>query len=357
VKIALTYNVRPPAGTGGEPDDTYAEWDESETIAAVQSALAVEHEVVLIEAAERAEEDLLEARPDLVFNMAEGLAGPDREARIPAILERLDIPFTGSSSATLTRCLDKAAAKDALRAAGLLTPPCTVVRDAADIRRPAPLPLIVKPLHEGSSKGVFDSSVVTTAGELEAAVRRVVDRYGQPALVEAFLPGREFTVALLGNEPRVTVLPPVEIRFDDLPAGARRVYSYEAKWLWDTPERPLDMFRCPAEVSPGLARAIAALCRRAFVALGCRDWCRIDVRLDEDDRPHVLELNPLPGVLPDPDSHSCFPAAAAAAGLSYGELIRRVVGHACERHGLPRPRPRRGLPRRPYAAGSPRPGA
>src|SRR5439155_8517119 len=133
-----------------------------------------------------------------------------------------------------------------------------------------------------------------------------------------------FTVALLGNSPEVTVLPLVEICFTALPQGTLPLYSYAAKWLWDTPEHPLDILRCPADLPAPLTQAIAALCQQAFLALECRDWCRIDVRLDAQGQPYILELNPLPGILPDPARHSCFPTAAATARITYPELICRV---------------------------------
>lgn len=325
MKIALIYNLRPThdARRAG-PDDMYAEWDEPDTIAAVQAALATAHEVVLIEDNSEVEACLHASAPDIVFNLAEGLSGPDREARIPALLERWGIPFTGSSARTLRACLDKAATKRVLLQHGLPTPAYAVVHCAAVLPDFPAFPLMVKPLHEGSSKGIADTSVVHTLTALQARVTYVLGTYRQPALVETFLSGREFTVALLGNSPEVTVLPLVEICFTALPQGALPVYSYAAKWLWDTPAHPLDILRCPADLPGDLVQAIAALCHRAFLALECRDWCRIDVRLDGHGQPHILELNPLPGILPNAASHSCFPTAAATAHISYAALIRGV---------------------------------
>ena len=196
-------------------------------------------------------------------------------------------------------------------------------------------PLIVKPLHEGSSKGISGASVVHTPVALQRRVAHVLETYHQPALVETFLPGREFTAALVGNSPEIIVLPLVEICFTALPPGAVPLYSYAAKWLWDTPQHPRAILRCPADLPTDLTRAIADLCRRAFVALECRDWCRIDVRLDAHGQPHILELNPLPGIVPAPECHACFPTAAAAAQISYPELIRQVLSHAGQRYGLP----------------------
>ncbi len=318
-----------------EPTTTQEErWDEPDTIAAVQAALATTHEVVLIEDNSAVEACLRASAPDIVFNLAEGLAGPDREARIPALLERWGIPFTGSSARTLRTCLDKAATKRVLQQHGLPTPPYTVVHGAAALSDLPAFPLLVKPLHEGSSKGIDEASVVYTLAALQVRVAHVLETYRQPALVETFLLGREFTVALLGNSPEVTVLPLVEICFTALPQGALPLYSYAAKWLWDTPAHPLDILRCPTDLPADLAQAIADLCCRAFLALECRDWCRIDVRLDAHGQPHILELNPLPGILPNPASHSCFPTAAAAAHLSYAELVRRVLAQARQRCGL-----------------------
>ena len=335
MKVALVYNLRPVTAAGSAlPDDTYAEWDEPETIAAVQAALAAVHEVVLIEDNGEMAARLRASAPDIVFNLAEGWTGPDREARLPALLERWQMPFTGSSSHTLRTCLDKAAAKRVLLQHGLPTPAHAVVYDAHSLPVLPAFPLIVKPLHEGSSKGIAGASVVHTPAALQTRVAHVLATYHQPALVETFLPGREFTVALVGNSPEITVFPLVEICFTALPPGAVPLYSYAAKWLWDTPTQPLDILRCPADIPADLAHAITDLCRRAFVALECRDWCRIDVRLDAHGQPHILELNPLPGILPDPARHSCFPTAAAAAQLSYPDLIRRVLSHAGQRYGL-----------------------
>src|SRR5215468_4788576 len=163
MKVALTYNLRPMSATGSAlADDTYIEWDEPATIAAVQAALAAAHEVVLIEDNDELAARLRASAPDIVFNMAEGLSGPDREARLPALLERWHIPFTGSSSGTLRRCLDKAAAKRVLQQHGLPTPAHAVVYHTHTLPALPEFPLIVKPMHEGSSKGIAEASVVHT---------------------------------------------------------------------------------------------------------------------------------------------------------------------------------------------------
>lgn len=315
--------------------DTYAEWDTQETIDAVHAALAERHRVTLIEANEEAFQRFREVQPDIVFNLAEGFNGASREAQIPAMLEMLGIPYTGSDPVTLGICLDKSRAKQILSFHSIPTPPFTVLSSLADFSASKfPLPAIVKPLHEGSSKGIFNTSIVRTSRELQTEVEKVLVEYDQPALVEAYLPGREFTVALLGNGSDIRVLPIVEIRFDSLPAGVNPIYSYEAKWIWDGAEHPIDVHECPAKLNAALRSKIESLCVRAFRALGCRDWCRIDVRLDGQGEPQVLELNPLPGILPNPEDHSCFPQAARAAGMSYGEMLNAVLDSALERNGL-----------------------
>jgi D-alanine-D-alanine ligase len=316
--------------------DTYAEWDSEDTILAVKTALERHHTVTLIEADEEAYQKLLQIQPAIVFNIAEGLRGPSREAQIPAMLEMLGIPYTGSDPLTLGICLDKSRAKEILSHNSIPTPPFKVVNSIQELSNLSiTFPCIVKPLHEGSSKGVLDSSVVRSSAELQQQVKRILDEYAEPALVETFLSGREFTVALLGNDDDVRVLPIIEIRFDLLPNGANPIYSFEAKWEWDTLDHPLgQMYTCPAKIDPMLENKIKEVCLKAYKVLRCRDWCRIDVRLDENGVPNIIELNPLPGILPNPDDHSAFPMAARNAGLGYESMLNEVLNLAIKRHRI-----------------------
>lgn len=315
--------------------DLYAEWDTFETIDAVRSALAITNDVTLVEADLDCYSRLRELRPDIVFNIAEGLHGVSREAQIPAMLELLRIPYSGSDPLTLAVCLDKSRTKEILSYYKIPTPRFQVVSTPAAVQGVnLRFPVIVKPLHEGSSKGIFNSSLVSSKEDLQKEVENVRSRYNQPALVEEFLAGREFTVAMLGNGENVRVLPIVEILFDSLPSDVNRIYSYEAKWIWDRSDSPLEIFRCPAQVSDTLKNEIEAVCRKTYSVLRCRDWCRIDIRLDAHNIPHVLELNPLPGILPKPEDNSCFPKAARAVGLSYDELMQTVLTLAAVRNGL-----------------------
>lgn len=341
LRIGFAYNEKPeaedePPGTTRPLGDQFAEWDDAGTITAVEAALAAAGEVIRLEADERFPERLRAARPDILFNIAEGLHGPNREAHVPAICEFFDIPYTGSDPLTLGLALDKRRTREVLAAAGVAVAAGVVVTGTEDRHHAleVPVPAVVKPLFEGSSKGIPESALCDSPDDVLARVDRVLEEYRQPALVEAFLPGREFTCAILGTGAAARALPLVEIRFDALPAGARPIYGYEAKWLWDRPEHPLQIFQCPARVEPRLEEWIEETALSAHRALGCRDWSRVDLRLDDAGVPCVIELNPLPGVLPDPQQNSCFPKAARAADLEYGAMIRAVLESALERHGL-----------------------
>jgi len=337
--MEATLNSRPAEHKDEEdepplPDDMLAECDSDETIAAVGHALQERHQVVFIESDEKAYGRLKRQRPHLVFNIAERVVGPNRESHIPVVCEMLDIPYTGSDPLTLGICLDKSRAKEILTYHRIPNPAFWIIESAAAIPDGIRLPAIVKPLTEGSSKGIKNNSLVHTIGELYERVEEVVGTYKQPVIVERFLAGREVTGGVLGNAPNYEVLPIVEIDHGELPAGAAPIYSYEAKWLWDTREKPLDIFKCPAPV-PGVLRAkIENVVVRTCTVLRIRDWCRVDVRLDDKGEPNILEVNPLPGILPRPEDNSCLPKAARTAGYSYSDLIHRVVEEASKRHGL-----------------------
>ncbi len=346
LRIALAYNEKPaelPAEDAeppsGEPPhtsshDRFAEWDEPATIAAVEAALRRVGTVVRLEADDHFPGKLRDAQPDIVFNIAEGLNGPNREAHVPAMCEYYGIPYTGSDVLTLALALDKRRAKEVFVARGVPTAPFTVLHAGDPLPPDFPLPAVVKPVHEGSSMGIPERALCATPEQVRRRAGEIAEQYRQAALVEGFLPGREFTVAVLGNNGDARVLPIVEIRFDALPAGAAPLYGYEAKWVWDTTEDPLEIFDCPARLPEPLAREIADAALGAFHALGCRDWGRVDVRLDAAGRANVIEINPLPGILPDPRQNSCFPKAGRAAGLDYESLIGAVLLAALRRYGI-----------------------
>jgi D-alanine-D-alanine ligase len=345
MKIALTYSSKngliqefnEQNKSGETPsEDFFAEGDSMVTIHAVQQALTrLDQSVIGIEADHDALTNLTAARPDLVMNIAEGLTGDFRESYIPLLCERLGLPYTGSDPLTLGICLNKMRAKEILQSYQIATPPFQVFRPHEPVETGHVIfPAIVKPVAEGSSKGIDNRSVVKDPTEARNVISEKLLKYQQPVIVESFLTGDEFTVALWGNGDAVEVLPIVSICFDQLPPGAWPMYSYEAKWIWDVPEKPLQIFHCPAKISSQLKAEIESVAKRAYHILGVRDWCRIDVRLDAHGVPNIIELNPLPGILPNPEDNSCFPKAARTAGYSYVEMIGKLISIASQRCGL-----------------------
>ena len=362
-RIGFAYNLKPedsstteaaqiPTADGEstrleeEPppvSDEFAEWDSIETIDAVANALSALGKVIRLEADESFPEKLRRARPDIVFNIAEGKNGVNREAHVPAICEFYGVPYSGSDPLTLSISLDKAKTKEMLAYHGVRTARFAVVTGMHELgkARELPFPLFAKPIHEGSSKGITEKNFCRTPAELETQTAFLLETHRQPVIVEEYLPGAEFTCAVLGNGADAKVLPIVGMNFASLPEGALPIYGYEAKWIWDRPERPLQMFDCPAHIDDSLRREIERVTLEAYRVLGCRDWSRIDVRLDADAQPNVVEVNPLPGILPDPADNSCFPKAARAAGMSYDELIQSCLKLAAARQGVAISRPLR----------------
>ena len=354
VRIGLAFNLKPlapataagasidpsvTAGSNGralrydlEQPDLYAEWDEPATIDAVERALRPLGEVIRLEAVSDFPRRLMETRPDFVFNVAEGLFGVSREAHVLFICEFLGIPYSASDPLTLALSLHKGRAKEILQSRGVPTAPFMMARTVADARNCSlAFPVFAKPAFEGSGKGVSVKSVCQNRKQLVKQVNYLLSTYQEPVLVESYLPGSEFTIAILGNGEEAHCLPIVGMRFNELPEGAPPIYGYEAKWIWDRPDDPLEIFECPARVPARLATQIRSVSLAAYHALECRDWCRVDVRCDAQGIPNVVELNPLPGILPDPRDNSCFPKAARAAGMSYDDLLRRVADIAWRR--------------------------
>jgi len=332
--IGFTYNCKKNS-LSEEPVDLYAEFDEPSTVNAIRDAIASGgHRVIMLEADENIYHKLKTNKVDLIFNIAEGVRGESRESQVPIICEMLEIPYSGSGPLTLALTLDKAKTKEILVCNQIPTPKFQVFRTGREKMNPKlKYPLIVKPVREGSSKGIKDNSVVRNKKELFERVMEVLKTYSQPALVEKFLTGREFTVAILGND-KPKILPIVEVLFNDLPAGVNKIDSYEAKWVWDDPKNPLDCLVCPAKITKKLEKTIKEVSLRTYQALDCRDWARLDIRLDSKGTPNVLEVNALPGVIPDPKCNSRFPKAARTAGMDYNEMILSVLNAAIKRCGI-----------------------
>jgi len=320
IRVGFTYNVKRDhhLSTTGTSEDHMAEWDPPETIIAIANALARQgHIVVHLEATPDLPRVLAEADVDLIFNIAEGVEGRNREAQVPALCELLGIPYTGSDSATLAIALDKALCKKVLMQHDILTPAYQLMETGRErLSSELKFPLIVKPNAEGSSKGIGSASVVDNEEELRATVGKIIDLYRQPALVEEYIKGREFTVGLLGDK-RPRVLPPMEIRFRD-EDNDRPVYDFKVKQEWEKHV----YYECPATVTDAELKAIEKIARATFWALDCRDVARVDLRMAEDGRLYVLEVNPLPGLTPD---YSDLVLIAKAVGMEYDQLVGEIM--------------------------------
>ncbi|MEW5849001.1 MAG: ATP-grasp domain-containing protein [Myxococcota bacterium] len=325
LRVGFAYNVKRVKPTiDGSAGDEEAEFDSPMTLDAIANAIASHgHEVIRLEATPDLPRQVLATQPDVVFNIAEGLAGRSREAHVPALLELLGIPYTGSDAATLAVALDKALAKRVLRQHNIPTPAFQVMDTGKErLDRALRFPLIVKPNAEGTSKGIGPSSVVDNEEQLRAQARELIERYDQRVLVEEYIKGREFTIGLLGHRPP-KVLPPMEIVFTD-PANERPLYDFAIKQDWNRHVR----YDCPAQLTPQLLRSLEKVARDTFEALDCRDVGRVDVRLGNDGVPYVLEVNPLPGLTPD---FSDLVLIAKAAGMDYRTLIGEILAGAIKR--------------------------
>jgi len=322
--VGLTFNLKRTMPRAGGVDDQEAEYDAPSTIAKLREAIeSWGHEVVELEADTELPTKVLASGADLVFNIAEGIQGRSRESQVPALLELLDIPYTGSDPTSLSLALDKGLAKRVVRQAGVHTPDfLTLTTGKERLPKDFTFPAIVKPLAEGSSKGVIGSSVVSDEAELRAVAREMIGKYDQPALAETYLPGREFTLGLLG-ERRPRVLPAMEIVFTD-GSEEHPIYTFDDKLELGERVR----YQVPAAVDDPLRRELERVARRTFVALGCRDVARVDVRLDEAGHVHFIECNPLPGLTPG-WSDLCL--IAEGAGMSYHTLVGEILAPAIRR--------------------------
>jgi D-alanine-D-alanine ligase len=326
----------------GAPPDALAEYDADETVEGIRRALhGAGHDVVLLEADETLLDTLRETRPDICFNIAEGLRGDARESHVPALLEMLGVPYTGSKVLTHAISLDKTMTKRIWRDHGLPTAPfqCFATADAP-LDPALTFPLFVKPAREGSGMGINDHSIVRDAEELRRQVAWVVATYHQPALVEAYLPGREFTVGFVGNR-RLPggplrsgfydargyhVFPVLEI--DTSRGQVRGIYNAQAKsYAIESDDAP--GYLCPADIPPSLETLLRELAVTAFEAIGGLDVSRVDFRTGDDGEPYLVEINTLPGVNP---SVSDLVIAARAEGVAYETLITEILELALTRN-------------------------
>lgn len=333
MRIGLTYDLKGDTEVAAHlPDDLHEEFDSPVTIEAIASVLRdMGHQVELLGDGRGLLRRLLERPPDFVFNFAEGQGvSRSREARVPAVLEMLGIPYSGSDPLTLAVTLDKDCAKRLVASAGVAVPAGALL-DAASLNRGSSerlagslrYPVIVKPAWEGSSKGIRGKCVVDRPTELPEAVASLSRGYEQPVLVEEFIAGEELTVGVVGNAPPdiIGIMRVVPRR-----ANERFVYSLEVKR--DYLQR-VD-YEVPARLTPQDTEAVRRAALAAYQVLGCRDVSRVDFRL-RDGVPYFLEVNPLPGLNPE---SSDLVILARLAGWSYRQLVERIVQAAFARHSL-----------------------
>jgi D-alanine-D-alanine ligase len=327
MRIGITFDLKGAPAPAGAPDDLFEEFDDPTTVRAIAQVLRdLGHEPVELGNGPAMVRRLLDEPPDFVFNFAEGQGiGRSREARVPATLETLGIPYTGPDPFTAAVTLDKFAAKALIAAAGVKAPGgfiCTTDDDLRAIVSAGHLPFtcIVKPAWEGSSKGVRGKCIIDSIHELIEFVRSHWRAYHQPILVEEFIHGEELTVGIIGNDP-----PQVVGTLHVLPQQReeRFIYSLEVKRDWQRRVR----YACPPELPAGRVRVVEEAALRAYQALGCRDVARIDFRL-RDEVPYFIEANPLPGLNPQTGD---LVILANNMGVSHAQLIERILTAAIKR--------------------------
>lgn len=350
MRIALLANLKKNAPTwSGMSPDQWDELDSEKTIHNIEEALTdAGHQVTFLEGDATLFDHLCKLRPDLCFNICEGHFGDAREAQVPAMLEMLRIPYTGSRVLTLALTLDKPMTKRVLAYHDLPTPAFQVFERRDEARGPdLRFPLFVKPSREGTGMGVSAESVVHDEEGLRRQIEQIFARYDQPALVEQYIEGREITVGVVGNlnQPvarripedtnanRVMAglhfFPPLEVDLGHYADHAGGVYTNRMKV-----ELAEDFhYFCPAPLSDAQVNHLNWLTASVFRVAGCLDVARVDFRLDmhDHDRPYILEVNPLPGLRA---GYSDLCIEAAAGGWSYAQLINRIVDLAIARYGL-----------------------
>jgi D-alanine-D-alanine ligase len=324
--IGLCYDLKEDYLRAGFAEQDVLEFDGEDTVAGLEEALAsLGHAVERVGRGRELARRLAGGeRWDLVFNICEGVRGRSREAQVPALCELFDQPYTFADPLTCAATLDKALAKRIVRDHGLPTAPFAVVSAIGDVAGiTLPPPLFLKPLAEGSSKGVSAHSLVRSADELPAACAAMIEAYRQPVLVEAFLPGREVTVGIVGHGAGARVVGVMEVSFTDRAEAA----AYTAL----NKEEYLERVAYGLLVDDPLAEGARLLALAVFAALECRDAARVDLRCDGAGRLNFLEVNPLPGI-----NHvrSDLPIMARLGGMPYRELIGAIVRSARERYGV-----------------------
>lgn len=325
MRIGLTYDLRSEYLAMGYSEEETAEFDREDTIVAIENALeTLGHAPVRIGNAPRLIECLSRGeRWDLVFNIAEGLNGISREAQIPSILDVYGIPYTFSDPLVMALTLHKGMTKHIIRDNGYPTPAFCVIERAEDVSHIsfAP-PFFIKPVGEGTGKGISPSSIIPEPQMLLKACETLMLTYKQPVLVEQYLPGREFTVGILGTDTNARVLGTLEIVL--LEGAEENVYSYINKERCEV----LVEYRLVLPDKDRQVREAETVALACWQVLGCRDGGRVDLRCDANGNPHLLEVNPLAGLHPE---HSDLPILCNRLGIPYVELIDQILSSASTR--------------------------
>lgn len=336
MNIAFLYNVRRSDKDSTEfKNQLDRDFDDPVTTKwQIKHLKSLGYKVIAIEANEKAYFKLyrLKNKIDLVFNVAEGIHGKDRELQMPAMLEMLQIPYTGSSPLTHAFSLNKAKAKEIFIANNIPTATFQTI-DKTDfiLKKELKFPLIVKPVAEGSSMGITNDSVVYNKIDLKKQLKKIWKVFDEPALIEPYLEGREFSISMLGNPP--DILPIIESNHKILPKKYLPFDSYEVKWFFEEEGHASDYLICPAKIEKKLEDKIKNICFKVWEVLNVVDWCRIDIRCDKDDNPYVLEINSPAGITPPEVSiSSYFPLAARAAGIDYKNLLKKIIETALKRY-------------------------
>lgn len=325
--VGLTYDLKTDYEfKKDDPPDANAEFDAPSTIKVIASAIqACGFKVKKIGNVSDLLEKIDNLDVDIVFNISEGLSGRNRESQVPILLEMAGIPFVGADALTLSLTLDKIMAKKIFIAEGIPTPKFFEIKSPEALLNTNhfKFPLIVKPRFEGSSKGLSDNSRVENTEDLRKQVEYVINTYKQPALIEDFIRGEEFTVAIVGNDPP-EVMPIVQIKIDgrlklnDKFYTFARIHSNRLEYI------------CPSRMNNDLKKKIAELALKTYLSVECRDFGRVDFRVDNEGNPYVLEINPLPSL----STEDVFMIVAKEIGISYEEIIGRILDSALKRHNL-----------------------
>jgi D-alanine-D-alanine ligase len=273
---------------------------------------------------------LRDEKPDVIFNLVECVENEsDQEMNVAGLYELLKIPYTGASALTLGIALHKPLVKQILASHGIRSPLSQVFRvnDKIDLDPQLSYPVIVKPSREDASIGISDDSVVYNLADLRKRTRYIFHEFDQPALVEQYIQGREVNVAIIGNK-RPIVFPVSEIDFSGLTDDMHRIVSYDAKWAQGTIAYSGTKGVCPADLKPGREAELKEIALRCYRIIGCRDYARVDFRLADDGTPYVLEVNPNPDISDD----AGFARSAKAYGLSFPQVVVKIVEYALERY-------------------------